>query len=254
MATSIDPATGRHIAATGVDQVDLAASPAAAAAAGINVPTMTHPLIRATVLNPYDTPTQDEAMTDAPTTNRAQRTSPSPHYVEAGIRSTFYAHCKIWFHTCVLNVITAFENTVYERDKEHCIAKAMLPVELDRATAKVAKAVESERQADRSLLRDMVRQEINKVSEKKDKEIKSLKAQLKQLKVKPSKKGNNNNTSKNFRNGGGLSQKNRAKNQSRAGTEWYKPTSGKGSGNKPKGEFKNKPAGKKASSKSGKRN
>ena len=102
MATGINPATGRPIAATGVDQVDFAASSAAAAAAtGIIVPTMTHPLIRATVLNPYATPTQDEAMTDAPTANLAQRTSPSPNYIEAGRRSTFYVHCKIWFQTLV---------------------------------------------------------------------------------------------------------------------------------------------------------
>ena len=127
-------------------------------------------------------------------------------------------------------------------------------MELDRAAAKVVEAVDSERQADRPLLRGMVCQEINKVSEKKDKEIESLKAHLKQLKAKPSKKGNNNNTSKNFWNGGGLAQKNRAKNQSRAGTDGYKPASGKGSGKKPKGASKNEPAGKKASSKSGKRN
>ena len=126
MATGIDPAAGRPIAAIGVDQVGPAASPAAAvAASGINVPTMTHPLIRATVLNPYATSTQDGAMTDAPTANLAQRTSPSPHYVEAGSRSTFYAHCKIWFQTCFLDAITAFENTVYERDKELRIAKAI---------------------------------------------------------------------------------------------------------------------------------
>ena len=103
----------------------------------------------------------------------------------------------------------------------------MLPVELDQATAKVAEAVESERQADRPLLCDMVRREINKISEKQDKEIESLKAQLKQLKAKLSKKGNNNNTSKNFWNGGGLAQKNRAKTQSRAGTDGYKAASRK---------------------------
>ena len=72
MAAGIDPATGRPIATAGIDQIDPAASPAVAVtAAGINVPTMTHPLIRATVLNPCATPTQDEAMTDAPTTNLA---------------------------------------------------------------------------------------------------------------------------------------------------------------------------------------
>ena len=128
----------------------------------------------------------------------------------------------------------------------------MLPVELDRAAAKVAEVVESERHANRPILRGMARQEINKISEKKDREIESLKAQLKQLKAKPSKKGNNNDTSKNFWNGGGLAQKNRAKNQSRAGTDGYKPASGKGSGKKPKGASKNKPAWKKASFKSGK--
>ena len=62
-ATDIDLATGRPINASEVDQVAPAASPAAAAvAAGIHLRTMTHRLIRATVLNLYATPTQDEAM------------------------------------------------------------------------------------------------------------------------------------------------------------------------------------------------
>lgn len=151
-------------------------------------------------------------MTDASTTDPDQRTPPSPHYVEVGSRSTFYAHCKIWFQTCVLDAIIAFENPVCARDEELRIAKAMLPVELDRAAAKVAEAVEGKRQPNRPILRGMVRQEVNKINEKKDREIKPPKAQLKQLKAKPSKKGNSNNTSKNFWNGGGLAQNNRAKN------------------------------------------
>ena len=104
---------------------------------------------------------------------------------------------------CVLDAVNAFESTICVRDEELRINKAILPKELDQAAAKVAEVVENKCQADRPILRDIVRQEVNKTNKKKDREIKSLKAQLKQLKAKPSKKGGNN-TFKHFPNGGSL--------------------------------------------------
>ena len=74
--------------------------------------------------------------------------------------------------------------------------------------------------------------EDNKINKKKGREIESLRAQLKKLKGKPSKKGDTN--SKNFQDKVGLVQKNHTKNKSCAGTNGYKPISGKGSGKKSK--------------------
>ena len=107
----------------------------------------------------------------------------------------------------------------------------------------MAEAVESKRQADGPILRGMVRQEVNKINEKKNREIKSLKAQLKQLKAKPSKKGNSNDTSNNFWSGGGLAQKNHAKTKDAPEPTGTSPSAEKALERSPEGYPKTNPLG-----------
>ena len=85
---------------------------------------------------------------------------------------------------CVADAIRKFQGKVNKRDEALCIKKALSKKRLEHSAEQIAEKVDRERNVTPTVLRGVIRAEVNKITAAHTREVESLKAQLKNMKGK----------------------------------------------------------------------
>jgi hypothetical protein len=146
------------------------------------------------ILNPYATPNvaptaaaEDVNMGDANATAAAAAAARSPPGIN-GSRALIYQELDSFVDKVLVEPIASFHREIIVRDENLRIKKALGKKHLEHSADAIAETVNAERNVTPTVLRGVVRTEINKINDDHARKVAALEAQITKLKGGKSKK------------------------------------------------------------------